>query len=260
VGSVALPYVLLWPLAAAGIAAALLKRERTLRLLVAAALALAAPCVVFFVTGRYRAPAAPLLSVLSAIGLAEILTPKVKPNWAPLALGLGALSLSVWPVRLMVDRVNFRAELEYAAGGRQARLGDDEGAVRAWRRALAVRPDYREAGYNLGLALERLGRHREAADAYGAVLARHPAFLEARLRRANALLAAGDLAAAESAFQAMDHEIPGSGEVLLGLAQIALSRGEYASADALAAQAERALGGDDPRAADIRRQIAAQRP
>jgi tetratricopeptide (TPR) repeat protein len=260
VGSVALPYALLWPLAAAGIAAALLQREQRARILVVAALALAAPCIVFFVTGRYRAPLAPVLSMLSAIGAAELLAPRVKPSWAPLALGLGALSLSVWPVRLMVDRVNFRAELEYAAGGRQARLGDDEGAVGAWRRALAIRPDYLEAGYNLGLALERLGRHREAAEAYGAVLARHPSSLEARLRRANALLTAGDLAAAQSAFQALLQQIPGSGEALLGLARTALARGEDASADALAAQAEQALGGSDPRAAEIRRQVAARGP
>ncbi len=259
-GSVALPYALLWPLAAAGIATALLRHERALRILLFAALALAAPCILFFVTGRYRAPLAPALAVLSALGVAELLAPRVKPLWAPLALGLGALSLAVWPVRLMVDRINFRAEVEYAAGGRQARLGDKGGAVDSFRRALALRPDYLEAGYNLGLALEHLGRHREAAEAFGAVVARHPSSLEARLGLANALLEAGELATAEAAFQSVVREAPTAADALLGLSQIALSRGEYAAAEAFAARAERASGRDLPRAADIRRQIASRAP
>jgi 4-amino-4-deoxy-L-arabinose transferase-like glycosyltransferase len=165
-GSTALPYTLLWPLAAAGAAIALLRQEKSPAIVVAAALALAAPSVIFFVTGRYRAPLAPALCVLAAIFLVDLIESRGKPHWAPLAAGLCALALAVWPARLAVDRVNFRAELHYAVGGRRARLGDDEGAARALEQALALRPDYLEAALNLALTLERLGRHPEAAKAH----------------------------------------------------------------------------------------------
>ncbi len=77
-------------------------------------------------------------------------------------------------MRLAVDAVDFEAELHYAVGGRQARLGDDEAAVEAWRRAVLRKPDYLEAGYNLGLALERLGRTDEALRTYESLLRWYP--------------------------------------------------------------------------------------
>jgi Flp pilus assembly protein TadD len=77
-------------------------------------------------------------------------------------------------VRLAVDSVDFEAELHYAVGGRLARLGDDAGAVEAWRHAVLRKPDYLEAGFNLGLALERLGQPEEAARAYASLLRWYP--------------------------------------------------------------------------------------
>jgi tetratricopeptide (TPR) repeat protein len=160
-GGFALPYALLWPLAAAG--AVVLWRQgrakeqgaRAALPVAGAAVMLAAPCLVFFVTGRYRAPLAPVLCVLAALGLQGL------------------------------DAVDFEAELHYAVSGRQARLGDDAAAVEAWRRAVARRPDYLEAGYNLGLALERLGRTGEAVRTYEALLRWYPreALLRERLAR-----------------------------------------------------------------------------
>ncbi|WP_434385586.1 tetratricopeptide repeat protein [Melittangium boletus] len=186
-GDVALPSALLWPLAAVGLAGLLTGpgSRRAGLTVAAAALVLALPSVVFFVTGRYRAPLAPVLCVLAALGVAAL------GRWrgaARAAAGAGVLAvflLAVWPVRLAVDAVDFEAELHYAVGGRHARLGDDGAAVDAWRRALARRPDYLEAGYNLGLALERLGRGDEARALYEALVRAHPheALPRARLER-----------------------------------------------------------------------------
>jgi 4-amino-4-deoxy-L-arabinose transferase-like glycosyltransferase len=189
-GGLALPYALLWPLAAVG--ALVLWRGwraredvRAALTVAGAALMLAAPSVLFFVTGRYRAPLAPALCVLAALGLHALLS-RASPRAVPAGVALAVLVLSVWPVRLAVDAIDFEAELHYVVGGRHARLGDDAAAVEAWRRAVLRRPDYLEAGYNLGLALERLGRGGEAARTYEALLRWHPR--EGLLRERLALL------------------------------------------------------------------------
>jgi 4-amino-4-deoxy-L-arabinose transferase-like glycosyltransferase len=179
-GGVALPYALLWPLAAAGCVALWRKRRegaeqsRVALAVAGAALILAAPSIVFFVSGRYRAPLAPVLCVLAALGLLVLWESRGASRVVPVGVALGVLGLSLWPVRLAVDGVNFEAELQYAVGGRRARLGDDAGAVEAWRLAVQRKPDYLEAGFNLGLALERLGRPEEAARAYQSLLRWYP--------------------------------------------------------------------------------------
>ncbi|MFT3772721.1 MAG: tetratricopeptide repeat protein [Minicystis sp.] len=259
IGGLALPYTILWPLAAAGMAVAVLRRTREHAIVLASALALAAPSIVFFVTGRYRAPLAPALCVLAAIGLVELLAPRVKPAWAPLAAGLAALGLAVWPARLAVDRVNFRAETHYAIGGRLARLGDDEGALRALERAIAARPDYLEAAYNHAVILDRLQRHQEAVKAYERILRQNPDMIEVRLRRASALAATGDLGRATEALGDLARDNPELPEVWIGLARLALQRGDAAAAETFVTQAEKAAGGQHPEAAAIREQIRAGR-
>ena len=174
VGSFALPYALLLPLAVGGAALAIRRRRRAELVAVAVALALAAPCIVFFVTGRYRAPLAPALCVLAAVLVAEAAARRLELASAPVVVALGAFVVAVWPVSLAVDRVDFRAEQHYVVGGRLARLGDEEGAVRVLYRALELRPDYLEAGVNLKLMLDRLGRHREAAEVLDRVRAAQP--------------------------------------------------------------------------------------
>jgi 4-amino-4-deoxy-L-arabinose transferase-like glycosyltransferase len=178
-GGVALPYALLWPFAAAGCVALWRKwragteESRAAFTVAGAALMLAAPSILFFVSGRYRAPLAPVLCVLAALGL-HLLWSRAASRAVPVGVALVVLVLSVWPVRLAVDSVDFAAELDYAVGGRLARLGNDAGAVEAWRRAVLRKPDYLEAGFNLGLALERLGRIDEAVRTYQALLRWYP--------------------------------------------------------------------------------------
>lgn len=228
-GSAALPYVALLPFAAAGAVRALRERHRLLRPVLAAMGALALSSVVFFVTGRYRAPLAPMLCILAATGLPEVWT---RPwRWPSIGAAAATLALAVWPVRLAVDSIDFESEMSFVIGGRRARLHDDEGAVAAWGRALAKRPDYLEAGYNRALALERLGRMREAAAAYEAVLRYHPSNVNARARRGFALLEAGDLSAAEEAFRALASEPGTAGVGLLGLARVALARGDLGATE-----------------------------
>ena len=144
--------------------------------------------------------------------------------------------------------------MSFVIGGRRARLHDDEGAVAAWGRALAKRPDYLEAGYNRALALERLGRMRDAVTAYEAVLRYHPSHHDARVRRGLALLGAGDLSAAEEAFRALASE-PGTADAgLLGLARVALARGDLPTTERLLSNMEQ-RGGWAKQIAELRQQL-----
>lgn len=255
-GGAALPYALLLPLAAAGAVHAWRERNRLLGRVLAAAGALALSPLVFFVTGRYRTPLAPMLCVLAAAGLVSVMT---RPGRGPAVLAAAVtLAVSLWPVRLAVDAVDFESEMYFVVGGRRARLGDDAGAVRAWERALAKRPDYLEAGFNRALALERLGRMREAAAAYEAVLRLHPDHVEARWRQGLALLAARELSSAREVFVSLSHEPRTEPLGLLGLARVSLAEGSLEAAAGWLARAEQ-RGGRGPESAELRSELEAAR-
>lgn len=237
-GGAALPYTLLWPLGVGGAVFLWLGRSRERIAVIAAALALAAPSILFFVSGRYRAPLAPALCVLAAVCLIELAKPREQPAWAPTAAGLLTLALAVWPVKLAVDRVNFRAETYYAVGGRLARLGDHEGAAKALSEAIARRPDYLEAAYNLALTLEQLQRWQDAVKAYDRILRRNPTMLEARVHRAHALFETGDVTAAGEAYRGLATDAPELPDVWLGLAKVAQRAGDGVAAETFVAKAE----------------------
>ncbi len=57
-------------------------------------------------------------------------------------------------------------------------VGDQAAAEAAYRRAKAVRPDYAEAHYNLGVLLQQQGRLAEAESAYQQALAAKPDYAE----------------------------------------------------------------------------------
>jgi tetratricopeptide (TPR) repeat protein len=71
------------------------------------------------------------------------------------------------------------ADSEYNRGVR-ARLVTDWGAAAdAFRRALALRPDFADAWNELGYALRHLGRYAESLQAYDQALRLRPDFAEA---------------------------------------------------------------------------------
>jgi Flp pilus assembly protein TadD len=257
VGGAALPYALLLPLAAAGAVYAWRERNRLLVSVLAAAGALALAPVMFFVTGRYRTPLAPMLCILAAMGLVALVT---RPARGPAVLAaLATLVISVWPVRLAVDAIDFESEMYYVVGGRRARLGDDVGAVEAWGQALAKRPDYLEAGFNRALALERLGRMRDAAAGYEAVLQHQPDHLVSRMRLGFALLEAGEIPKAQEVFTSLANETRTAPIGLLGQARVALARGDVGTAATLLEQAEQRGGKGSQVAAEVRRELEAAR-
>lgn len=173
VGWAALPWGLLLPLAVAGAVRAFRQPSEVSRLALWSSVALAAMPVLFFVTGRYRAPLTPAVTVLAAMGLGALWAER-RRAWREAAAACCALGLAVWPAPRPVDEVNYEAELYWAVGGRRARLGDDDGAMEAWRQALESRPDYLEARFDLALALVRAERWDEAAAELREVLELYP--------------------------------------------------------------------------------------
>jgi len=264
-GSFALPYALLLPLAAVGTVVALRGRRREDRVLLGSALALALTPIVFFVSGRYRAPLAPSLCVLAAMGLGELwqrwraLPRRPEGPWTPEIAGALVFIIGVWPVHLPMDAIDFEADMHYAAGGRLSRMGKDELAVEQWAKAVARRPDFVEAAYNMALAQLRLEEPRDAIRTCDAMLVRRPGDFDFRLLRADALLEAGEVPRARQAFQELLAERPDDIRTLAGLIHGAIAAGDADEADALLDRAERALGAQNEEVLALRSRARAVR-
>lgn len=179
-GSAALPHVFLLPAAAAGLVSAFRRRRPPSTLVAWTAVAAASMPILFFVTGRYRTALAAVLAVLAVMGAHALWTHR-RNAWPELAAASVVLVLAVWPAHQPVDEVPYEAEMFYAVGGRRARLGDGDGAIDNWQRAVALRPDYLEAHFNLGLAYVRAGRWGDGAESFEKVVAIDPGQTQARL-------------------------------------------------------------------------------
>jgi tetratricopeptide (TPR) repeat protein len=70
----------------------------------------------------------------------------------------------------LIDTSPASAKSHYFYGILLSSRGDDDGAVAAYDRAIAIFPAYSEAYHNRGNALARLGRRQEAAESYAACL------------------------------------------------------------------------------------------
>ncbi len=87
-----------------------------------------------------------------------------------------------------------------------------EEAVACYERALAIKPNYAEAHYNLGCALRALGRTDEALAHYRMALAFKPDYIAAGLRESLTQLLKGDFRAGwrnyERRWRSKDHGTP----------------------------------------------------
>jgi len=85
-------------------------------------------------------------------------------------------------------------------GASNAGLGKFDAAIEAYNKALAIKPDYADAYYNMGNALQEQGKLEEAIEAYNKVLAIKPKYADACYNMGNALKEQGKLEGAIEAY------------------------------------------------------------
>ena len=85
-------------------------------------------------------------------------------------------------------------------GTAQAALGLNDAAVKSYKQAIIIKPDYAEAYYNMGVALKEQGKLEEAIEAYKKALAIKPDYAEAHNNIGNALKDQGKLEEAIEAY------------------------------------------------------------
>jgi tetratricopeptide (TPR) repeat protein len=156
----------------------------------------------------------------------------------------GRLAEALEACRALLALVPERADILAFAGMLALEVGADADAAGFYRRALAQRPDFIEAHYNLANALKRLGRLEEAAAAYRAALLLRPGLMPAHHNLGSVLLELGRAEQAADSFRrALGIEATAVGERDLGLALEKLGRIQ----EAIAAY-RRGLALPDPRA------------
>ena len=131
--------------------------------------------VVFYVLARYRYPLVPSLVLFAGAGLVEL------PAWwrrsgagerlRTAALTGAALVTCHWPLQSIesmkaLTRFNLGCELNEA--------GRPDEAIRQFRAAIALQPDFAGARSNLGVLLAAEGRHDEALQLYEEALTADP--------------------------------------------------------------------------------------
>lgn len=182
-------------------------------LLVAVLAAVAGENVAFFVAGRYRLEAVPVLCVLAGLGAEQLIRRRASlsiPIWA----GLAAVTAVVWVdflgeraidetqasihratayrraglyagseriVRQALQDAPDNFELHTLLGEAAMRDDDYERAVEHFTRTLQRAPDYFRVLLNLARSFEKLGRDAEAAEAWRRAVAADPYATEGRL-------------------------------------------------------------------------------
>jgi Flp pilus assembly protein TadD len=171
----ALRYGLVAPLGLAGLVLAL--RERRLRLLAGAWLALAASLVLFFLVERFRATLLPLLLLFAVHALAALVR-AVRARRLVAAGGIGLLAAGFalpvhWPTGV---REWPRSSTFNFLGLAWQERGDPAAALPWFERALEDAPANAAARFNAGRALLLLGREVDARERLEQAARLEPAF------------------------------------------------------------------------------------
>jgi tetratricopeptide (TPR) repeat protein len=161
-------------------------------LLAGTALAVFASYLPFFVTARYRVPLVPVLAVLAAAALIEILRRlRAGERRAPL-LALGVIA--GWAMLSRIDacvRPPNLADWHLLQGVTLARGGDDLGAIQRLDAALDADPSHVRSRHERAKALARSGRSDEALADLVQAHADAPASVDVALDLGHALRRAG---------------------------------------------------------------------
>jgi len=136
--------------------------------------------------------------------------------------------------------------VDLARGNIELQASHPADALPWYEKALATRPDSREARVQYAKSLRRAGRLPEAAQQYAALATRFPRDVEVLVNRGELLLASGQVDAAEQDFKTALEIDPRRKEALYNLGVVALRRGDPQTATRAASAALAA----DPRYAE----------
>jgi Tfp pilus assembly protein PilF len=249
--------------------------------------------VLVFVSARYRVPLVPLLCVLAAGGVQEIVQVARNREWRR-AGGLAAAALAVLLVATLPgpfaeEQQNLEPELYFGAAYRQISIGrvqdarplieaglrldpnnanahtnlgsvlllggQAEEARPHFERALALKPGVASGHDNLGMALAKLSRHAEAADQFRAALQAGLTDARVRCRLAQALASLGRWDEARAEFEQAVAAEPRAAHVRLAYGRALRKQGQIAAA---LAQFQAALD-SNPRHPEALQELAATR-
>ena len=117
----------------------------------------------------------------------------------------------------LLDQKNFKQSLSLAhdmlkvfpksmilfniIGASNSGLNQFDDAIKSYKKALLLNPNYSEAYYNMGIAFKNMGSHLSAIDCYKKALKIQPKYAEANYNMGNALKLTGDLEAAIESYQ-----------------------------------------------------------
>lgn len=237
-------WAIVWPWALAGAAGAWRCREAR-PVLLFAAIYLGSLATLFFVTGRYRFTAFPLLVALAVIGVKDLARAISIKKWKTTAFFGGVVvagyAAAFWPVPAEV-KVGEGYSYHHLGAVYSAR-GVYRAAARAYERAVEIDPRDSFSWNNLGVVRMRAGDLAAAEEALGRALALVPGDAEVLNNYASVMLLAGRRYEAEEYVAASLARNPRLPAALVNLAVLRLEAGDTAGArDAL----NRALA-EDPR-------------
>jgi len=226
-----------------------------------AALAYAAGCLLFFVTGRYRLPVAVPLLILAGEGFRGAVTGlkdrdrRLAPAAAAFA---GVFALSHWPLAA-ADR-NDPALAAVNLGVLYEAQGDFPQAMASYRRAIALSPQLALAQFNLGVAERRQGHLAAADSAFRAALALDPRSADALDQLGMTHEQAGDLASARLLYQRAIAIDPNHARTYRDLGRLEILRGDPQAAIAAWEKALALAPGDSITASRLAALKASQLP
>lgn len=213
-GGFGFPFGVLLPLTGVGLVLATRKLPGPVLLFL---LLVPASVILVFVSARYRAPVVPVLSVVAAGGLIDLLNRIRDRRWRDVSLAGGAalllLLLTTLPGPFPQERADYRAELDYSVGTRALNAEDLETAVEHLRRSVDRQPDHFDARNHLGIAYAKLGRLALATECFERAVRDNPEFLTARINYGRLLAAQGRMREAASQFRLGLEQEPDNAEL-----------------------------------------------
>jgi len=154
---------------------------------------------------------------------------------ALLQRGMEHVSSQDWTAALVCFReatnLNPNHAVAHALSGNVLRqLGENDAAIAAYDRALAIKADYEEVYYNRGTLFHHSRQFRAALQSFDSALTVNPSFVQAHCRRGDVLRAMGQPEAAEASYRHAIALMPGNADAHFNLGLLQSNTGRHIDA------------------------------